>query len=419
MIRRLRTSAVLSLVLVAALASPPALADGAFPDSLAIYAYPDRPHEIIVTTNFGLLVSEDDGRTWRWTCEEAILSGVLLYQGGAAPEHPLYALAPGGASVTVDDACSWTGLGPPLDAGYVADLFPDPTDEPHAFALGAELQHDELQPLALYETHDTGATFQRVAGLPADTDGSELRSVESARTNPQVVYVTRELPAAGAVDLLRSDDGGRSWTTYDLTAVVGPYRTAIAAVDPADAQTIYLRTNAKAGDLLAISHDGGKTVNVALQLDQAMSAFLRRKDGSLVVGTKSGDQFLSPDGGQTFAKWTTAPHLRAIVERDGTLYGAADEFRDGFLVGESTDDGRSWKGLLTYEQICAVPACVASACTDALNALRLSLGLGACGKKATTPQATPPRTGCQCGSGPAGLLALAALGLRRRRCVPR
>jgi hypothetical protein len=39
----------------------PARADGAFPDSIAIFAPADRPHRLLLATNFGLLVSDDDG----------------------------------------------------------------------------------------------------------------------------------------------------------------------------------------------------------------------------------------------------------------------------------------------------------------------------------------------------------------------
>src|SRR5947209_6557024 len=46
---------------IASLAAPsPARADGAFPDSLQVLLPAGQPHRIILATNFGLIISEDD-----------------------------------------------------------------------------------------------------------------------------------------------------------------------------------------------------------------------------------------------------------------------------------------------------------------------------------------------------------------------
>src|SRR5204863_3436230 len=68
-----RRSAGRALALVGLLALPAAArADGAFPDSMSIFLPPGRPHEMLVATTFGLLVSVDDGRRWELVCEEAV-----------------------------------------------------------------------------------------------------------------------------------------------------------------------------------------------------------------------------------------------------------------------------------------------------------------------------------------------------------
>ena len=63
----------------------PATADGAFPDSLSVLVPAGHPHEIVLATNFGPLISEDDGATWSWVCEQAIALLVSLYQVGPPP----------------------------------------------------------------------------------------------------------------------------------------------------------------------------------------------------------------------------------------------------------------------------------------------------------------------------------------------
>src|SRR2546428_12706556 len=53
----------------------PTRANGAFPDEFSIHFPPNAPHRILIGANFGLLVSEDDGATWRYSCEPWIVAG--------------------------------------------------------------------------------------------------------------------------------------------------------------------------------------------------------------------------------------------------------------------------------------------------------------------------------------------------------
>src|SRR5215831_1213059 len=95
------------LLCTAALAPARASANGAFPDSLSILLPPDRPHEIILATNFGLLVSEDDGAKWNWVCEQAVASQARLYQMGPPPTDRLLAVSPLALVTSSNGACSW------------------------------------------------------------------------------------------------------------------------------------------------------------------------------------------------------------------------------------------------------------------------------------------------------------------------
>jgi len=64
-----------------------ARADGAFPSAQAVLVPADRPQEIILATNFGLVVSEDAGQTWSWSCEQNENALGMFYQLGPAPRH--------------------------------------------------------------------------------------------------------------------------------------------------------------------------------------------------------------------------------------------------------------------------------------------------------------------------------------------
>src|SRR6185436_11358009 len=91
---RLRSpSGTLALVMVALAAlGGQAAADGAFPDSSQILLPATRPHRIVLVTNFGLIISEDDGATWEWACEPRGDDNTILYQQAAAPSDRIFAV---------------------------------------------------------------------------------------------------------------------------------------------------------------------------------------------------------------------------------------------------------------------------------------------------------------------------------------
>jgi MYXO-CTERM domain-containing protein len=189
----------------------------------------------------------------------------------------------------------------------------------------------------------------------------------------------------------------------------------IAAVDPSDANKVYFRgKDANSGaESLVISSDGGATTRIAqaMPAGYVMTAFLRQADGTiLVTGLQlnpggsldcNGHEpyqgasampvaYRSSDGGQTFVAWTGAPRLRGLAERGGTVYGVADNFADGFAVGQSTDGGKTWKGLLKYVDIQGPQTCeeVASTCAASWAALQVTFGIPAGGTK------PPAKHGC-------------------------
>ena len=409
-----------ALALSAALLGPggrAARADGAFPDEMQVFVPADQPQRIVVSATFGLLVSEDDGQSWRWICETAVSpSLVFLYQVGPAPDHLLLGCAQQGLSISRDGGCSWQTAGGGLSGAYVPDAFPDPADPLHLLVVATPLSSGSSVPMGLYESRDGGQSFG--GALYADPQLGLLTGVEIAASSPQTYYLTRYRSQAMQPSLLRSDDAGATWQTFDLGAL-GPVPVRLAAVDPTDAQTAYLRVvNPTSGDALAITSDGGQTVRTAIQLSEPMSAFLRRSDGALLVGTRDSGGFLSTDGGQTFAPWPGAPHLRALAERAGSLYAAGDNWKDNFAVGVSRDGGASWQPLLRFNGICGPALCptIQASCADGWAVLERMFEIPAdvCGQTppdgGTNPP-PPPDQGCAAATGPGSPGAPAALGL--------
>ncbi|HZS40259.1 MAG TPA: MYXO-CTERM sorting domain-containing protein [Polyangia bacterium] len=386
------------LVVALGLAARAAHGDGAFPDSMAIFAPPDRPHQIVLATNFGLVTTDDDGATWHLVCEQAIASYVSAYQMSAPPDDALFADAPYGLAVSRDGGCTWTFAAGAFAGNEVIDAFPDPTAANHVLAIARQVPDGGVGAYhAVFESTDGGRTFGAApifTGSPMTT----LTGVENARADPRTIYLTMygETPFQ---PLLARSVGGAPFQIIDDTAAPSDI-PRIAAVDPIDPRTLYLRTSGTTGDRLAISHDGGDTLALPLALAGRMSAFLRRSSGTLLVGTADTPSFRSTDGGQTFAVWPNAPHVRALAERDGVLYAAGDDLADGFALATSADEGANWRPLLHFDDIAGPLACgnLPSVCGGPWSMLKsLFDAERAAGNPADAATSPPPRTGgCSC-----------------------
>src|SRR5205823_2726073 len=70
-----------------------ARANGAFPDSESILTPDDRPQQILLVTNFGLISSADNGKTWLWSCEQQGNALGAFYQQTPAPKNRLFTVA--------------------------------------------------------------------------------------------------------------------------------------------------------------------------------------------------------------------------------------------------------------------------------------------------------------------------------------
>ena len=352
-------------------AACPAHADGAFPDEMQIFLPADQPHRIIVTTTFGILESIDDGQNWRWVCEQAVTPqlSAQLYQVGPAPDHVIYAATREAVSISRDDACSFT-LASGVLANIVAfDVFPDP-------AMGSQKVLAIVLPSGasangVYRSTDAGMTWETTP-IFSDNMGGSLNGVEIAKTDPQRIYLTFKRVQPLRPFLVRSDDGGATWTTIDLGSVASGLEVRIIGIDQDDANKVYLRAlDPVNGDKLIITTDGGGTFHVADTLfgpytlpdgasgtgGIAMTAFLRRSDGAMLIGTRVGGGFISTDGGMTFSVWNGAPHIRALGERGGLLYACGDNWLDQFAIGVSSDGGATWRSLLRFDQICGSKQC--------------------------------------------------------------
>ena len=346
-----------------ALLARPARADGAFPDGQSILVPADRPDEILLATNFGVLRSEDAGATWIWSCEQPVNSYGRLYQMGPAPAHRLYAIANGKLVFSDDDACGWQVGGGALGAELCEDAFVDPSDGTRVLAAGLA-SGTAGAVYTVFESTDGGATFGRTlyTGAPGDL----VTGLEIAASDPMTIDLALSRGTAASPTLARSSDGGATWQLADLTAALGGGQVRIVAIDPSDSDRVWLRWLGAAGDALALATHGGATIAVPLSFDSgALVAFTRTATGTLLVaGTLAGAPalFRSTDGGATFAALAAPPHILALAERAGTVYAAVDTAYEPFAEATSTDEGTTWQPGLAFVNVAAIAPCLKGVC---------------------------------------------------------
>jgi photosystem II stability/assembly factor-like uncharacterized protein len=210
--------------------------------------------------------------------------------------------------------------------------------------------------------------------------------------------------APGSSSLLRSADGGASWTRFDL-AVDPAAQVKIAQVDPADANTVYLRVSASGADSIWITSEGGANAQPLLSTSSMLGGFVRASDGALYAGASAGDFYVRALGGNAFDR-LPGPHLQCLGERAGRVYACGIASVDGYDAATSDDRGRSFQKLLSFTQILGPFTCsaVQSACAADFAQLQRTLSV--------------PVASCICGQrsgGIAELLILFALLAWRRK----
>src|SRR5580692_6682857 len=110
-----------------------ARANNGIPGSLGVLLPLDKPQEIGLATTFGLILSDDGGTSWVWTCEEAATTSMAdVYTVGAPATTAggigdrFYALSRvTGLAFSDDESCGWQSAGGVLNGRVVSDFFSD------------------------------------------------------------------------------------------------------------------------------------------------------------------------------------------------------------------------------------------------------------------------------------------------------
>jgi MYXO-CTERM domain-containing protein len=382
----------------ALLISGSAFADGAFPNALQVMAREAEPQRIHLGTTFGLVSTQDGAQSWRYVCEPYITGG---------PNAVLYALQQDGALLALSDkvsrstdlGCSWTHAAAAAADALWVDVFADPADA--ARVLGVAWTSDGGS--GVWVSHDGGQTFPARLLQSAD----RLISVESAASDPGVVYATTASYTGAAASIFRSSDGGQRWERGDFPAAA-PVSVRILAVSPVDPKTAWFRASSVTNnqDELFVSTDGGLTFTSLLAPHQALTGFARAADGTLYLSDGQPGALVRAPGAAGFTR-LSGPHLQCLFLSGSRLYGCGNGLSDAYNLAASDDGGKTWKPLLVFSQLQGPSTCsqVQSACAADWQMQQVILA-------ATAPK---PSSGCGCRTAPEGGWLLAAIGLARRR----
>ena len=396
---RVRTTALAAFAAGAALVllGAPAAANGRFPSAGQIVFAPNDPDLVILRTTFGLLVSRDHGVTWRWVCESSM--GIVALQ-----EDPSIGVTQAGSvvgglwegvSVSPDTGCNWALAGGALTKQRIADLVVRP-DDPHAVLIitgtwlpdaGAPDGGTTYYLSQIYRSTDDGADWSAL-GTPVDPS-VVVTTMEVAKSDPQRIYVSGfrgESPTRSPAFFVSADQGA-TWTERSAS-LAGAASVYIAAVDPDDADLVYVRSDGPSK--LYVTSNGGQSFatptfdapdgGTMASLTGYMFGFALSPDGSKIyLGGIQDGLFMASRGASNFVHQSSL-QVECLAAHGPELWACSAATSDAgpFLAGVSADDGVTFAPKLHLTGVEGVLACNADAgvsqCAFQFGALCQRLG---------------------------------------------
>lgn len=434
----------LSAALAAAwlLAAPAARAHGAFPKVLQAAADPSDPSRLWVRATHGVLTSTDAGKSWYWLCTAAAGYGPTEEPPLAVTKNGTVLLGTfNGLYASSDHGCGWafpTGVLGSSVTGLAVDE-KNPSRVVVLLSRGASGGKFESE---LWQSLDAGASW---ASVPTSLDPATLHlSVGISASDPARLYLTG-LPGAGGGKsvVLRSSDSGQSWESADLPGAPGA-AGQIVGVHPTNPDVLYVRANLTSstpseGALFA-SSDGAQSFSQVLKQAAPLMGFTLSPDGSeafaaygnprggvVVVEAELG-LYSAKVADNAFARVLEGPVACASFIA-GELWACTSQFDQGFELGRSSDGGKTFTPVMELAGItgpleCPAASTVGSVCSSTdFDWEDVCRDIGKCGFGTGGQGNAGGEDGGGCGcrstsrgaNGSLGLLALAALGLGRRR----
>ncbi|MGA7122646.1 MAG: sialidase family protein [Polyangiaceae bacterium] len=342
-----------------------AAANGRFPASNQIVFSPADPNVVVGRTTYAVLPSRDDGATWSYICEDALGLPTTAYQDpelGLSANGSLVAglyFPTAGVDVSNDLGCNWSCAGGPLANQSIADVVVRPDTPAAVLALtstSVPVDAGGGNFSQVFLSTDNGTNWTAL-GVALDPDVL-AQTIDVAASDPSRIYVsgTRGFGAGRTASLFVSADDAAHWTEHPLPDFDPSSEDSIyiGAVDPTDADRVYIRSSSLATggrSRLFVTGDGGNSFQVVKQFDVPdpgvlategeLLGFALSPDGSKVyAGTKGAGLFVANKADLAF-QMKSSIHVQCLTTRGSELWACSDEV-SGFVFGVSTDDGATF-----------------------------------------------------------------------------
>lgn len=344
----------------ALLATLPAFANGRFPRAQRLLEDAGDPNHLVLAATYGLLVTRDRGVTWQHVCEAAFGETDLSVDALTAltSEGALLAGIYSGVSRAASEPCDFTRTLGLHNREAVPDFALAASSPGRVLAIKVLLPEQGQPYSELHRSDDDGQTWQPLGERLPEALKTPL-TIDVAPSDSNRVYLSGLGPDESGV-LLRSDDGGESFQTFpiptDAQRFEHPY---IAAVDPENADRLYVRTDlwlydvatstATADDALLVSDDAGEQFTVVAREAGKLLGFALSPDGSeYLLGygdplEAGGGRVTEADALGIYRASTSGGPLQKIYDgsvscltwTDQALYVCTHESDTGFSLGSS------------------------------------------------------------------------------------
>lgn len=406
-----------------------ALANGRFPETLNLHFEPVAGGRIVGSATFGLLISDDQGTSWQWVCEDSIgYQGVWDPQFVLSAQGTLFASTPSALRLSRDGGCTFENSPGTLGSAWISDLH-EAQDGAIWIATGDFDTANDL-----HVTRDDGLTFA-AQGLEALYPTAIWKSVRSAPSDPTTLYATGYYVEGSDPRplLLRHDAAG--WIQIPFTRG-SDSQLLILGVSPTDPDLVFMRVFHDPQDIILRSDDGGVSWSEVTSFEGPVQIFVAWPDGEIYAATKYAGSQRSLDSGLTWASASLpreAPSGRCgVIAPNGELWGClANWDPDRMAYAKSVDRGRTWSKLMRFNEIMAPLDCPTGTPQDELcepafaGSICQAYGCGTVDASPMPLDAPPSVDGgprldggdgggaCGCGVALAGAIVL-PIGLRRR-----
>lgn len=363
--RRLALFVASSIACVGALVTMSARANGRFPSAQYFLAgRGTAAGTMLLRATFGVVVSDDDGLTFHYVCEEPLGYAGTAFDPATVtlPDRGILVGIFNGATRIEPDRCTFTPI-PSLAGQFITDFDADKSGKVVVASTNTGFIDDTNY---IWRSEDGGATFVK---LGAGRKGANFVSVEIARTDSKRVWTSGLKLSPRAVFVARSDDGGA--TLVDSASF--PYPDAnfayVSAIDPANADVVYVRVGVTEATgrrtSLLRTADGGLTWRELAKSTGEMLGFALGDDSTTIwYGGPADGLVRSDDAGATW-KTLSSTHVRCLRWSDGVLYACGSEGSDvdagisgdRFSLAASCDRGDTLHPMLGFFEIAGPFAC--------------------------------------------------------------